>query len=693
MEIVLQDGIKDCGVCCLLSIIKHYHGNVSKERLRQWTNTDKTGVSAYKLVETAEKVGFSAYGAKGGIKDLKEETFPVIAHTIINKTYHHFIVIYDIDYEKEKLLIMDPAKGKKTLSFASFNLMSSGVFILLTPAKNIIHINSENQVKTLLFSFLTKHKKYLPFLFSLTILINIMTIIITYHFKYLQEEAINYSLTNNILFISAFIFIMYLIKESCSLLKNNILVKFSTMLDEEIMYSTFKQIILLPYLYYKNRTSGEILSRIKDLNIVKEFIAKAISFLISDLLFIVVFTILLFNINYQLAVITIISLGLISISTIFFRNYITPSIKKYYKDLAIVNSNLVESISSPNAIKSMHLEKLIIDKFKIKYQKFLTDAYSIYQKEEQEKSVKNIIYGIFNILILGIGSKLVIEKEIILGEFIIFQSLLNNILYSFNNLVGLYTDYKAYKLAKERIEDLYTIKNEIFDGSIYYQNYSLLGTIKFKNFSYSYNNQELLKDINLSIKKGDKILLKGSSGSGKSTFVKSLMRYIDVPYGQITINSIDINHYHLNTIRDGIIYVSNNEYLFTDTLLENIKLYKNYDSEEINKICKLTKVDEIVKKDNAGFNQIVEENGYNMSTGEKQRIILARTLLKKSDIYIFDETFNGIDKVKCEQIMKGIFEFLKDKTVIVVSHRLNNDFFNRVLLLKNHHLYEEKVSR
>ena len=692
MEIVLQDGVKDCGICCLLSIIKHYKGNISKEKLRELTLTDKNGVSAYNIIETAEKLGFSSSGVKGNIDELKNITLPIIAHVIINKKYQHFIVIYNIDYENKKVTIMDPAKGKKIISFSKFNLISSGVFILFDKISNIICISTESKIKTILMSFLAKNKKYIPFILVLTILINILTIITTYHFKYLQETAIEYNLVHNIILVSFLVFIICVLKEMCTYLKNIILIKFSTALDDEIMNNTFKQIVLLPYLYYKNRTSGEVLSRIRDLSIVKDFISKVISFLLSDLLFIIMFLILLYNINNILALITIITVFVIFIITKIFRIIITPYIKKYYKNIAIINSTLVEDISSPNVIKSMHLEKLMLDKFDIKYKKYLNSSYDLYKLEEIENIFKSIVFGLFNILIFSIGSKLVIEKKITLGELIIFQTLLNNLFFSYNNLLSIYIDYKSYTLAKNRIDDLFVVRKEVFDGAVYYQNCSLNGSIKFNKFTYSYNDKLLLENINITIRKGEKILLKGKSGSGKSTLVKSLMRYIDIPYGRLSINNIDINHYHLDTIRNNIIYVSNQEYLYTDTLLENIKVYKTYDNEKIEEVCKITRLSDVIKKDSLGVNQLIEENGYNLSAGEKQRIILARTLLKKRDIYIFDEAFSQIDINTCEKIIKDIFSLLKDKTVIVISHRLNaSKLFNKSLILKDHMLYEEKV--
>ena len=131
VEIVRQDGIMDCGVSCLLSIVRYYGGNVPIEYLREKTSTTKDGVTAFKLVETANSLGFNSYGLNGELKDLKDDFLPIIAHVIINKNIKHFIVIYQIDRIKRQLIVMDPDQGKVKLSFSEFNLMTSYNFIYL----------------------------------------------------------------------------------------------------------------------------------------------------------------------------------------------------------------------------------------------------------------------------------------------------------------------------------------------------------------------------------------------------------------------------------------------------------------------------------------------------------------------------------------------------------------------------------
>ena len=306
---------------------------------------------------------------------------------------------------------------------------------------------------------------------------------------------------------------------------------------------------------------------------------------------------------------------------------------------------------------------------------------------ETSKILKNNINNIAMVILLYFGTIFVIANKITLSEFIIYQSINNFFLSSFYNIISIINEYPKYKVSLERIEDIFTIKKEVFDASFYYNNYKLDGDIVYNNLSYSYNSKKLLNNINFTIKNKDKIFLYGPSGTGKSTFVKLLMRYIELPFGNISINNIDINHYHLDVLRNNITYVSQQEYLFNDTIYNNITLNRNIDKDEVDKVVKLINLEEV-----GNIDKIVEENGFNFSGGERQRIILARSILKKSDIYIFDEALSQIDVKKERDILLNIFKYLKDKTIIVISHRFDNkDLFERIIKIEKGNIYEEKL--
>lgn len=687
MKVVLQDGIKDCGICCLLSIIRFYNGKISKEYLRELTNTTKNGVSAFNLLEAARKIGFEAEALNGKIEQIEADNLPCIAHVILNKNYKHFIVIYNIDFEKEKVLIMDPAKGKKIITLSEFKLITSNNYIFLKPFRQLPKFQYKKIVKNIIILFAKTEKKYILFLFLLTIFYFVFNIMSSFHFKYLIDYCINYNVSNNLILLSSIIFFIYILKELSSFLRKIILLKYSQIFDQKITIETFKQLILLPYLYYKNRTTGEVVSRIKDLSFVKEYLVIVLLFITTDFISIIIFIAILLNINKKLSYFAIgLLLSLVFIN-ILFKNKVKLKTDKLYSDEETVNSFLIESLSSVEAIKGMHIEQEIIKKFIFKYRNFLSSYYSQSFLIEFISILKSIIYNLFITIILYFGCKYVINTRISLSDLIVFQSILNFYTNSFNSLIMLITEYPRYKISIERVEDLFTIKKETFECNNYYKLYHLNGAIIYNNLTYSYNNKILLNNINLKINTGDKIFLHGPSGAGKSTLVKLLMRYIEIPFNNITINDIDINHYHLDVLRENITYVSQQELLFNGTINSNIKLFRDYSKEEVNEVMSISLVNEI-----AAINKLVEENGFNFSGGERQRIIIARSILKKSDIYIFDEAFSQIDVIREKRIILNIFKYLKNKTIIVISHRFDNkELFDRIISLKNGKIIEEKL--
>ena len=203
-----------------------------------------------------------------------------------------------------------------------------------------------------------------------------------------------------------------------------------------------------------------------------------------------------------------------------------------------------------------------------------------------------------------------------------------------------------------------------------------------------------LKNININIKDKEKVLILGKSGSGKSTILKALLKYLEVKRDNIYINKIDINDISINNLRNNITAISQDEILFTDTIKENILAYQKIDDNKFKKVCSLVYVDEFVKRLNQGYNTKLEENGHNISGGERQRIILARALLKASNIYLIDEGLNAIDVNLERKILKNIFSAYSNKTFIIVSHRLENiDLYDKIIEMENGKVKELEKKR
>ena len=689
MKVVLQDGIKDCGICSLLSIIRYYGGEVPKEYLREITNTTKEGVSLYNLLEGAKYLGFDAIGVTGTLEELDVNNLPCIVHFIVNKNYKHFVVLYEINMKKQEVTLMDPAKGKKIISFSEFNLLSSKAYLLLKPIKKLPIMKKKNIIYKNIKSILKENKKILLFIVLLTLSFFILNIISSFHFKYILEYSINYNISNNIYLISYIIIFLYLLKNINAFLKDLLLSKWTSIFDLKTTSLTYKQLLLLPYLYYKNRTCGEVISRFKDLNTIRNYISNFFCVIGTDLVSIIIFFIIMINYNKNLTLILIIPIIILLIGT----NIVSKNKKKIIPRINAsndrINSYIIEGINNVDTIKGFHLEKRLIDKFSIQYKSFMEIIYKYNFLVLIYEFIKNNLNDLILIIIYGIGSFQVISNKISLSNLIIYQTFFNYFINCFNHLIVLIEEYNSYKIALDRVEEIFMIHKDDFRNNYFYLSYDLDGDIIYKNLTYKVGTKYLFNNLNLNIKKGEKILLSGASGSGKSTLLKMLLRYIEIEYNHIKIAGIDINHYHLENIRKNITYVTSNEYLFNDTVRNNILLYKECEEGKFNKICDVCSVNDILKNDALGYDAMIEENGFNFSNGERQRMILARSILRDSNIYIFDEAFSGIDISREKKILEEIFEYLKDKTVIVISHRFNNKkCFDRVLKLEEGKIYE-----
>ena len=560
---------------------------------------------------------------------------------------------------------------------------------MLKPVKKLPIIKKKNVIYKNIKKILKKNKKLWIPITLLTLSYFIFNLICTLHFKYLMQLCIHYQITTSLYWISFLMLLFYFFKNTNLFLKNLLLNKWTSIFDYETTSITYKQVLLLPYLYYKNRTTGEIVSRFKDLNIIRSFISNFFCILSTDLVSVFLFFFFMFKYQVTLSYIILLLSSFFLIFTLSTVKIKKKQIKRVSYSQDKINSYLINGTNNVDTIKGVHFEKRLIDKFSLAYRSFLEKIYDYNSFLEFSAFIKRNINDLLLVIIYGIGSYYVIQEKLSLENFIIYQTFLSYFNNSFSNIVSLVEEYSSYKVSLERVEELFMITTDNFDNNYFYLPYHLNGDIHYHNLNYQMGSKVLFKNLNLTIKQGEKVLLSGESGSGKSTLLKMLLRYIEVEYGTISINQIDINHYHLENIRSYITYVTNKEYLFNDTLKNNILLYKDIEEEKFQEVCQLCMVDDIIKNNLLGYDTLTEEDGFNFSNGERQRIILARSLLRTSSIYIFDEALSGIDVAREKKILENIFHYLPNKTVIVISHRSHNKkVFDRILKLEGGTIHE-----
>lgn len=675
--IVLQDGNKECGSAALLSIIRFYGGDISISKLVDMTNTTKEGTNFLNIKNAALKLGLNSVGYKiNEFNLLYEITCPYIVQ-LLDNNYTHFVVVYKI--KNNKLLIMDPAKGKVIMSKDEFINKWTGYLLTFEPYKKLLIFKDSKQLNKLIYEVLMKNKKMILNILILSIIFTAISCIGTYYFQIVIDHVIDTTYSNLIVITLIFIFFM-LYKVLTDYFRNELLIYLNQKLDLTLIINTFNKILLLPYNYYKNKTTGEMISRINDIVHIKNAISKLIITVFLDLLICLVGGVILYNINNKLFQFLIIITLVYLIVILIFNKFVKTLVNINQVNNAKINSFLTETINGFETIKGLNLEKRMSNKFEKIYVDSLNDNLIFQQISNAEYLVKELINGVSNILIIFFGIKLILEGDFTLSSLITFNFLSGYYTQPLMNIIDFNKEYYYMKNSLIRANNLFEV--DIIDSNT--TNLELSGNIEFKNLKFKYSNNLILDNVNFSINDMEKVLLIGNSGSGKSTILKLLFKYYRIQRNNISINNNDINDYTVMDIRKNITYISQNELLFNDTVRNNIILDRDVSEDEFLKVVKLTYVDEIIKDDLLGYDKILEENAVNLSGGQRQRIILARALLNNSKIILIDEGMNELDINLERKIIKNIFESYHNTTIIIVSHRLNNiDLFDKVIKLNN----------
>ena len=679
-EVVRQEDLTDCGACCLKMIIKYYGGDYPLFHLKQLTHTDQFGTNAFLIKEAALKLGLNAKVLNGNLEDIKEEDLPIIAHVIPNKSYEHFIVIYKLDKKHALVTIADPALGKRVITYGDFFEISSSNFIFFDANKKLAKITSSKRINNLVIETFTNNKKIFVYIILFSVIFIFLNICSSYAFKFLIDNVYLYSNIDNLVFFFIVFNFINVFKNIFQYIRINMINYFNFKLDKILITKLFNHLIYLPFLYYKNKSSSDVINRINDLIDVKNNLSKIFLSIVIDGLLAFSILIVLFKINFLL---TILSLFLVLIY--LFIIVITSPIYNYYIEEekvkgSEVNSFLHSNLRNIDSIKNLNIEDYVSNKFVNLYEKF----YFVNKKNTKFSNkvmfIKNMVHDIYFIFLYYIASKLIISDKFNLALFITYISLLSYFIDPIKNIIDLNFDIKNLNLSLKRVNELFDIKKEEFLVDEKYQKNVVKGDIEFKNITYSYNGyQNILKEFSLKIKENSRVLISGETGSGKSTIARILMNYFAPDKGEVLINNKSISSYNLINIRKDITYISQNETIYKDSLYNNIVLNESIIYDEFLNICKICKVDEIVNKHKFKYDMNLEEDGFGLSGGEKSRIFLARALIKKSSIYIFDETLSNIDVEKEKEILKNVFDNFKTSTFIVITHRLvNKKLFNKV---------------
>lgn len=620
------------------------------------------------LIRIAKDKGFKAKIKPLTIKNLVSYPLPCIAR---DKNGVYFNIL-KVDTSKNEVLIFKDKNEPYAIKFEE--LLS-----ILNPNPKMIVLKHKLLNDRIKFGFgwfyarMLSYKKIVGEILIASFVIQLFGLVTPLFTQVVLDKVLVHHSLSTLNVIAVAFGAVIIFEMLLGLSRNYIFAHTTSKIDARLGAMLFDHLIKLPMIYFENRKVGNIVARVRELDSIREFIANKSVTVLLDMLFSVVFVIMMLLYSVKL---TLVALGFVTIiATLYF--FATPKLRARLEDKfqmgARSNSYLVESITGISTVKSLAIEGSM--------QRLWEDFLAKYVKSSFELSnLSNILSGIANALsklmtlaILYLGVGLVIENKLSVGQLIAFQMFAGQFSAPIMRLVGLWNEFQQALLSVDRLGDILNTPKEQENGNAITLS-EIKGSVKFDNvsFKYSPNSPTVLQNFSLEVKPNNSIGIVGRSGSGKSTLTRLLQRLYYANEGAIYIDGVDIRHMNPSWLRQNIGVVLQDSYLFSGSVKENIAYaYPSASMDLILQASKVAGADEFISMLPEGYDTLVGERGSSLSGGQKQRIAIARAILTNPRILIFDEATSALDYESEKIISNNLSAIKKNRTVFIVAHRLS----------------------
>ena len=560
------------------------------------------------------------------------------------------------------------------------------------PNTNFISEKSKNgSMFNRFIKLLTPHKKLFAYSIVASVILTVLGIVSSLFNKILMDEILPYKLKNSLLLVVIIFALLSVVQIVIGFVRQWMMIYLSQKIDIPLLLGYFKHIYKLPMKFFATRKTGDIITRFSDSFTIKDIFTNIALTLIMDIAMAIITGVILFNMNLSLFGI-IICLTICSILLVFiFKQPYKKINEEQMQQSSILNSQIIEGLRAVETIKGNANEETELDNIEKEYIKSLRIGMKEGMLSNVQNSISEFISTVGNLVLMYFGIKQVIDGNLSLGSLMAFTTMAGYFMDPVGRLVGLQLQIQEANISMKRLTEIMDYDTEQSDGN-YTELEHIDGDVEIRNVTFRYGNRKpVLNNVSFSIPKGHKVALVGESGSGKSTIAKLLLKYYELETGSITIDGVDINEYDNESIRRAVSYVPQTIELFSKSIYDNIRVSKmNSTLEEVKQAAKEADAHEFIKKLPMQYYTYLQEAGNGLSGGEKQRIALARAFLKKSDFYILDESTSNLDFATENIIFDMIYNKLKNKSMLIIAHRLatikNCDM---ILVLDNGEIVEQ----
>lgn len=673
---------KDCGPTCLKIIAKHYSKVLNIQQLRALSETTRVGSSLLGLSEASEKLGFRSLGVKIDLKKLLEAPLPCILHW--NK--NHYVVLYKI--KKEVFYISDPGHGLLKYSKEEFlkhwignnatDQTEEGIALLLEPTPKFYNSDFDTEKQEFGFKFLSRYIfKYKQFLWQLVIGL-IAASLLQLIFPFLTQSIVDVGIKNqDIHFIYLILFAqlaLFVGRTAIEVIRSWILLHLSTRINISLVSDFFIKLINLPIAFFNSKMTGDILQRINDHKRIEHILTTSSLNVLFSMVNLIVFSLVLAYYNMKLFLIFL-------VGSILYFLWIAVFLKKRkdldYKRFSQVSqeqSKVIELINGMQEIKLHNAEKQKRWGWEFLQARLFKVSIEGLALEQYQSVGSGFINELKNILITFLSAKLVIDGDITLGMMLAISYIVGQLNSPISQLINFIREVQDAKISLDRLSEIHNKEDEEPADIDFVKDVDEEADISVSNLSFRYtgSDQMVLKELDVTIPANKVTAIVGVSGSGKTTLMKLLLKFYEPNEGQIKLGNYNLENVSQKIWRSQSGVVMQEGYIFNDTIANNIAVGEDYvDKQKLAHAVDVANIKEYIEMLPLSYNTKIGMEGVGLSTGQKQRLLIARAVYKNPNFLFFDEATSALDANNEKVIMEKLDAFFEDKTVVVIAHRLS----------------------
>jgi len=694
MKFLPQLDETDCGAACLAMVAAHYKSRHSLAAIREIAGTDRLGTNLAGMVKAGQALGFSAKALRGTPESLGP-TLPVpfIAH-IVTRTaeaeIHHFVVVAQIG--KKDLLIFDPGAGKRQWKRDEFLKVWSGYVVFLSPSADFQPARDTKGLFARFLPLLRPHVGTLVQVGVASLLLITFGILGSLYFRYLIDDVLFSRAEFTLHVLSLGVILLTLFQVLLGAVRGHLLLHFSMKVDFKLIFGYFHHVLRLPISFFDSRKTGEILSRMSDAQMIRGALSEASVSVVMDTLMVAVVGVVLF---FQSPTLFWIAVATVPLSTLVVWLFAKPFARYYRQSMAQsadVQSYLVEAVAGNATVKALNAGDLVFREYEKRQMKAVWTGYRVGVLGNLQGILVGLIDGWGGNILFWVGSFFILQGQLSLGQLVSFNALLGYFLGPLKRLLNLQSSLQQAFVAADRLGEILDLDEEIPAEGRWLKPDRFAGRLEMKGLDFRYGTRKLvLEGLDFAVEPGQWVAFVGASGCGKTTLVKLLLKFYRPEKGEVRLDGHNLEDLDTVHLRSRIGYVPQEIFLFSGTIAENIALHQPGASlEDIVTAAQKARAHEFIVELPQRYNTVLAERGASLSGGERQRLALARALLGRPDLLIFDEATSNLDSLSEHEIHQTLETLREDKiTTVLIAHRLSTvTRCDQIFVMEKGHIVE-----